>query len=436
MSPVLKNYSVTQAGGVANTPFNICRTFFEFKESWSLMQVGASKASDKKKLFSCKMDIEYLPMSSMPWKFSVSIDKKYRLIQGVKYLIPVDGGPVLNKNGLTVATFDRVGRSIKLQNGLIVSDVTCDADTPPILQTDGTYSAIVKGAPNNCTAPPVGPSGSSVTIVGQVNAKEYVLRTTAGRFFGTVNMDTGVIIAANGNTIGTYDTWSYNRPGVGATVNPRWTNELGFVHDGNMLSTTVIGVVQGASDTASSGTISFGNSVDYPVTSANSNYTSLQSTLFNYEKAKIQTLLDIAKAKITCIKKELTYYGVDFSTMDAATLAWKAYYDAIEVRDFPRLVTPPAVPAVPLSETAIKALETAAITAANAVQIAASSTKKEIVIGLSLLYGGGSMPLPGNTVTLPAVTTVNGAVPVGSGIIETVSLSGYTLSISARGISD
>lgn len=431
MQPVLKSMSVTASGGVTVTPFNVCKTYFQFSRSIFASGFASEKSFDNKKMFMCRMDLEYLPTSSMPWKFSVSIDKNYRLIQGVKFLIPIAGGAVLNKNGNTVAQFDRDGRAIKLQNGLIVSDVTCDADIPPQLQPDGSYSAVIKGMPTNCTAPVTTSSGTSVSISGAINKLEYVLRTTAGRFFGTVNSDTGEIKDINGNPIGVYDTWSYS---AGST--PRWTNALGFVHSltvipGAGVATEVIGVVQGGADPAAGGTISFGNSVDYPVSSADTNYTSLQSTLYTYEKAKLQVSKEIAIAKVTCLRKELTYYGVDYSAMETACDKWKLYYDAIEVRDHPRIVKPPAVPATPKTESQIKQLETDAITASNDVQMDAASIKREHVVSATLLYKG-TLPLPGQSFTVPTVTTTNGAVPNGTGIIESVSLSGYSLSITAK----
>ena len=432
MSPVLKSVSVTAAGGVVATPFNVTRTYFQFSRSIFASGFATEKSFDNKKMFLCRMDLEYLPTSSMPWKFSVSIDKNYRLIQGVKFLIPIAGGPVLNKNGNTVAQFDRTGRVIKLQNGLIVSNVTCDADTPPILQPDGSYSDVVKGMPTNCTAPVTTDTGTAVTIVGAVNKMDYVLRTTAGRFFGTVNADSGMINDINGSNIGTYDTWSFNPTGSGV----RWTNSLGFVHSGLVVpgsgvANEVIGVVQGAADPAAGGSISFGNSVDYPIASADTNYTSLQSTIYGYEKAKLLVSKEIAIAKVTCIKKELNYYGVNYDSMITACDSWKLYYDAIELRDYPRVVKPPAVAAVPKTETEIKLLETDAITLSNQVQMDASSIKREHVVSASFLYRG-TLPLPGQSFSVPTVTTVNGAVPNGSGIIDSVSLSGHNLTISAR----
>lgn len=432
ISPVLKSMTVTASGGVTSTPFNVCKTYFQFSRSIFASGMPSEKSFDNKKMFMCRMDLEYLPTSSMPWKFSVAIDKNYRLIQGIKFLIPIAGGAVLNKNGNTVAQFDRDGRAIKLQNGLIVSDVTCDSDTPPILQPDGTYSDVVKGLPTNCTAPATTSSGTSVSIAGAINKLEYVLRTTAGRFFGTVNSDTGEIKDINGSLIGVYDTWSYSSGSSGV----RWTNSLGFVHSativpGTGMATEVIGVVQGGADPSAGGTISFGNSVDYPVSSADTTYTSLQSTLYTYEKTKLLVSKEIAEAKVTCIKKELNYYGVDYSAMVDACDKWKIYYDAIEVRDHPRIVRPPAVPATPKTESEIKALETTAITASNNVQMDAASLKREHVITATFLYKG-TLPLPGQSFTVPTVTTTNGAVPTGDGVIDLVSLSGYSLTVTAK----
>jgi hypothetical protein len=202
----------------------------------------------------------------------------------------------------------------------------------------------------------------------------------------------------------------------------------------NFGKSNTVGIVQGANDPAAGGTMSFGNSVDYPIVSADTNYTNLQSTLLLYDKVKITTDKEIAMAKITCIKKELDYYGVGYATMETACASWKDYYDACEIRDFPRLVKPPAVPATPKTASEILVLLTKAETDTNNVQMDASSLKKEDYISATLLYAG-TLPLPGQSFSAPGVgTTTNGAQPSGSGIIESVNLSGHVLTVTARGI--
>lgn len=444
MSPVMKSVVVTSSG-VSETPFNQVQYYFEFERAF--LDSFPLKPGEDKKLYSAKMQLEYLPTSSMPWKFSVNIAEDYRVIQGLNYMIPIAGGSVLNKNGNAVAEFDRTTRVIKLQDGTIVSTVTCQPDYPvgpavvdPITGIS-TYPAAVKGLPTNCSAPVATPGGSTVTITGTIDPNKYVLRTQAGRFFGTIDKNSGVITQANGTDIGYYTNCPTTTPTPGYVAPTLWTKKLGYVYSGYntvgvvSLSTprtaeSIAAAVTYGENPVSGGVVSFSNAVAYPTLTPDANYSSLMSTLLHNELASATVDKEIAEAKIACLKKELDYYGVSYVSMEAACVKWKKYYDAIEVRDFPKLVTPPAVPAVPATEDVINSYEVDAVAATGSAMADVNAAHpREQVISVTYLYDN-VLPLAGNALTTGVVTGTG--ITADGGIIETVAFNGQTVTITAK----
>lgn len=430
MHPVLKSKSVT---GLGERPTDYCQTYFEF--SLDILAVPFPKKSNEDtNYYYAKMELNYKPALMIPWKFTVSIDKTYRLFPSKNYLIPINGGAVLNKNGNTVAEFDRNARVIKLQSGGIIGVVDCEADTPPAPIVDPvtgavSYTATIKGAPYNITAPATPPEGTTMVLSGPVQADKYVLRTKTNRLFGTINKTSGEISDVNGNYVGTYTT-SNTFSTIGMTVDPLWGSKMGYVNIYTMARSECIGVVLNANDTAAGGYISFSDAVAYPPVSADTNYTTLTSTLAQSEKNKALLDKSIAEAKITCIKKELDYYGVDYSALITACEKWKIYYDAVELRDFPKIVTPPAVPATPPTDSTIKTYEITAITETGTAMAGINSAKpRELSVNVSFLYNN-ILPLAGNELKIGTKTYL--PVLPAQVIIETVSYNGSTVSVTAK----
>lgn len=444
MSPVMKSQVVT-SNGVTETPFNQVQYYFEFERAF-LGSFPQTPGNDKK-LYSAKMQLEYLPMMSMPWKFSVTIAEDYRLIGNTGYMLPIAGGSILNKNGNAVAEFDRTARVIKLQDGTIVSVVTCQPDYPvgpavvdPITGIS-TFPAVVKGLPTGCTAPVATPGGSTVTIVGSIDVNKYVLKTQTGRLFGTIDRVSGVITQSNGSDVGYYTNSASPTVVIGTTVDPLWTKKLGYVYSGTStvgvvsLSTprtaaSIANAVTYGEEPISGGVVSFSNAVAYPTLTPDANYSSLMSTVLRNELAAALVDKEIAEAKIVCIKKELDYYGVSYATMEAACLKWKTYYDAIELRDFPAIVVPPAVPAVPPTDDVINNYEVLAVAATGGAMADVNGAHpREQVVSVTYLYDN-VLPLAGNALT---VTTIPGTgISSDGGIIETVAFNGQTVTITAK----
>jgi hypothetical protein len=434
MIPVLKSKQVTGLGEKSTT---FALSYFEFTRDIFTTSDQTNSADDLK-MYSAKMELSYKPCVSLAYKFVVTIDKTFRVISGVNYLIPIAGGNVLNSNGNTVAVFDINAQVIELQNKTIISTVICEDDILPqpiVNPTTGetTYTALIKGAPIECVAPIVDPGGTSITIVGLINPDRYVLRTKAGRFFGTIDELSGDIYYANGDYIGNYTTNIFLVDTTTNDIPELWSVPTGIViKTETSNSTAYIGLVQNATDTGTSGSISFTNAVTYPLLTADTNYTTMQSTLLNYELAKAKTDLEIAKAKIECLKKELDYYGVDYSGIIYACEKWKIYYDACELRDFPPLVRAPAVPPTPEPDDVIKSYETIAITETGLAMVGLNaSTPRNQDLAITTLYNN-SLPLPGMELTIDSTILGTNIATTDLGIIETVSFDGQKLNITTK----
>ena len=416
---------VTSVGEV-DTKENQLAHYFAFSRVQPNGFMG-TESKDDKQFYSANMKVEYMPAESIPWKFIVTVHKDYRLISGLNYLIPIAGGAILNKNGATVAQFDRTSRTITLQDGTIVGIVLCreDEESEPITDPETgetTWTDIIKGDPYQCIAPTPTPGGTTIQFVGVIDDLSYVLRTKEGILFGVVHSETGTITDSNGNYVGTYRNSNTTNLVLYAPL--LWESTgLGYVYSGTYL----VGVVTNQRAEAS---IGFTNAIAYPDIVSDPNYTSLLSTLLNNELAAAKVDALIAEAKIKCIQKELTYYGVDYSGMVSACLAWKKYNDAVELRDYPPITVLPAAPPVPETDDVIQSYEVAAVAATGAAMSAVNASKpREKVLSVTYLYDN-RLPLAGMHLTLEPIAGTG--MTTDGGIIESVAFNGQTVSISAK----
>lgn len=417
------------AVGEVETPEKQLAHYFAFTRRTANNFAG-TESKDDKQFYSAQMKVEYLPAESLPWKFIVTVNKDYRLISGLNYLIPIAGGAILNKNGASVAQFDRTSRTITLQDGTIVATVLCRDDEASEAVTDPetgetTWTDIVKGDPYQCLAPAPTPGGTTIQFVGAIDDLSYVLRTKEGLLFGVIHSETGTITDVEGNYVGTYRNSNTVNNVLDAPL--LWESKgLGYVYSGTYL----VGVLNNQTDETSEGYIGFTNAVAYPDVESDPNYASLLTTLLNNELAAAKVDALIAEAKIACIQKELTHYGVDYSGMLTACAAWKKYNDAVELRDYPPITVLPAAPPVPETDDVIQSYEVAAVAATGAAMAAVNASKpREKSISVTYLYDN-RLPLAGMHLTLEPIAGTG--ITVDGGIIETVAFNGQTVSISAK----
>lgn len=364
---------------------------------------------EDKNFYYAKLKLEYLPSSSKPWKFSVNIVKDYTLLYDKGYLIPDAGGAVLNKNGNEVAQYDRTAMTIKLQNGAIVSTVTRATDT-----TDSEGN-VVYGKPTVLT-PPQDLEAGIEAWSGTINTLFWPMRTQAGQLFGYINSETGGVYYTNNNQIG-----SCTLP---------WTSNLMLINirDQKTLKAVTVGIIQNS--LSNSPTASFGNSIDYPIVTADANYAKLQQALLNYQKTELETDVDYAKDKINCLKNRLAIYGIiDLTGLEAATTAWKKYYDAEYKVNNPKILADGSKETPP-TQNELDTLKSAAETADKAAFNVINSCKTtETTVSAVELYKN-ELPLAGQSL----ISSIDNLSIPKDCIIESVAFNGLTTTITAKAI--
>lgn len=410
VDPIKKTRTVSIKSG--NDIRNVTTTSFYLDFTCNAPDVYASTTSrEDKNFYYAKLKLEYLPAASKPWKFSVNILKDYTLLASKGYLIPDAGGAVLNKNGNEVAQYDRIAMTIKLQNGATVSTVTRATDT-----TDSEGN-VVYGKPTILT-PPQSLEAGIEAISGSITPTNWPMRTQGGQLFGYISNTTGYVYYANDNQIG--------------NCTLPFKNNLMLItkRDQTTQTDVTVGIIQNGA--SSSATASFGNSIDYPIVTADANYAKLQQALLNYQKTELETDVDYAKAKIACLKSRLGLYGVsNFTELEAATSAWKAYYDAEYKVDNPKILSDGSKETPPTQQELDKLKNTAETADSTAFSLVNSCKTYEQIVTVTELYTN-VLPLAGQILDIsikePPIKTTNNT------IIESVAFNSLTTTITAKAI--